>query len=248
MKLTNFTNTIRIQNSRDVIGSTRQLLREAARGAFVSDSASLLFHHVLNVVLLRAEKQMLRIDTGWIIAGVANVSAVGNSMFTKLKGYAVRVSVKRLAVLRDAELAIAARRFCSRPNPAVTGLVNLCPEPMLQPFALFGRHGRQGAFASYLRHLGSYRFSWSHRSPYDRPIKRNMTPSFADCNSMNLSAANAVNATQFAARNIFVCIPEPNLFYNLLSQYRRTLCFSACALMSGFCHTVYYNTKRAVTV
>lgn len=134
-------------NVAHVIGShfraTRQFAAKIASRLIVSAFSV----HICNVFKVSTQKQMSRIDTGWIIARVTDFHAIGDGAIMNNPRYAVGVDALTLTVADDA----VPLECCCRPQPTAIWpvLVDFLPEPIKQWAATSMTNGKAHWLALY---------------------------------------------------------------------------------------------------
>lgn len=109
--------------------------RQAGVPVTCTSHASPLGHHIVMVVLVRAEKQVVRIHAGWNITSMEDQLSLGNSAIMKFPRYAMsKAHLIWASALTD--LPISARIRACRPKPALFSLVYLRPKSFRNRFAV----------------------------------------------------------------------------------------------------------------
>lgn len=103
--------------------SPGQELRMNSRACFSAPFGATIRH----IVFLRTQEEMARIDAGWIIATVTHEQAVRYGSEMHLPRHAVSALVN--PVYSQFAVAVCLR---SNPNPTSAGLINPCPESLLE--------------------------------------------------------------------------------------------------------------------
>ena len=115
---------------------------------FLSSSLSFLSNHIMNIILLSSNKQMIRINTVSIIAGVTNKKSFRNGAFEQFVGYSSSYkpfsSNRKSRALRALTVSFF---ITASPLPAIAGIINSVKKSFMNSFS------SHKSIISYLRRL-----------------------------------------------------------------------------------------------
>ena len=100
---------------------------------------------ISHVICVGAQEEMIRSDTGGIVTVVKNVETIWNRTEVKFPGKAM--SFSHHSIYR--EFTVPVSSFCTSPEPASIGLLNLRPEA----FERVGSDGKSGKMKLHLKVL-----------------------------------------------------------------------------------------------